>query len=307
MADWQEHNEPIEKPSSGRTSDATPAFANQLSARRPAAGFVSRRDWSTVLIDFLGNRSIVELLLSWLWMILVCGAVYWISSAVPGYGLHSGTAPIAANPQGLITSIYFSFVTALSIGYGDVVPVGWLRVLAIAEGAAGLLIFGCVISKFVSRHQEELIEEIHRNTFEERLGRVRINLHLVISDLQAIGSMCSEEGARPERVLTRVESAAAVFAGELQTIHDLLYRPQQVPEEQVLESILANLAAAFRELGELLRCMPVPPQNSGRLQKSLRSIAVLSNQICGDCVPRAYAPHLKIWMDQIRELGSKLA
>ena len=59
---------------------------------------------------------------------------------------------------GGMTAIYFSFVTALSIGYGDVTPVGPLRVLAIVEGAAGLLIFGCVISKLVSRRQETLTQ-----------------------------------------------------------------------------------------------------------------------------------------------------
>ena len=31
-----------------------------------------------------------------------------------------------------------SFVTALSIGYGDVTPIGFARALEVAEGAAGL-------------------------------------------------------------------------------------------------------------------------------------------------------------------------
>ena len=70
---------------------------------------------------------------------------------------------VKADGQGFVTAIYFSFVTALSIGYGDVVPLGLFRIVAIVEGAAGLLIFGCVISKLVSRRQEELTEEIHQH------------------------------------------------------------------------------------------------------------------------------------------------
>jgi hypothetical protein len=37
-----------------------------------------------------------------------------------------------------------------------------------------------------------------------------------------------------------------VFVGELHAVHDLLYRPQDTPEEAVLEAILAGLASVFR-------------------------------------------------------------
>ena len=78
---------------------------------------------------------------------------------------------------------------ATSVGYGDVVPVGATRVLAIAEAVTGLLVFGAVVAKFVSRRQDTIVREIHRVTFEERLDRVQTNLHLVLSELQAIATM----------------------------------------------------------------------------------------------------------------------
>jgi hypothetical protein len=61
-----------------------------------------------------------------------------------------------------------------------------MRILAVTEGAIGLLIFGCLISKLVSRRQEALVEETHRIAFEDRLDRVRTNLHLVLNDLDTI-------------------------------------------------------------------------------------------------------------------------
>jgi hypothetical protein len=73
--------------------------------------------------------------------------------------------------------------------------------------------FGIVISKLVSRRQEELTD--HCIAFEDRLARVRTNLHLVRSDLDTIAGMCSEPNVRAERVFTRIESAATVFCGEL--------------------------------------------------------------------------------------------
>ncbi|HUK40448.1 MAG TPA: potassium channel family protein, partial [Candidatus Acidoferrales bacterium] len=211
---------------------------------------------------------------------------------------------IAPDPEGLATAIYFSFVTALSIGYGDVVPLGPLRILAVTEGIAGLLIFGCVISKLVSRRQEELVEEIHRTTFEDRLDRVRTNLHLVLSDLEMIDQMTHEYSALPSHVLKRLESSERVFTGELKTIHDLLYRTRLLPEEDALESLLANVTLCLSTLIDLVNSQT---QRSAALNADLKTISNLANEICGECVPRVYAPALKQWMDQIQELAKKIA
>src|SRR5262249_15067901 len=155
--------------------------------------------------------------------------------------------------------LYFSFVTATSVGFGDVVPVGLARVLAVTESAVTLIIFGCLVSKFVSRRQELLIEEIHRITFEERLGRVRTNLDPVGTELAAVARACSEGRAPRERLMPRIESTVMVYVGELRTVHDLLYRPQDPLDEQVLEGILASVATAFRELSEVLAHAPARP------------------------------------------------
>ena len=214
--------------------------------------------------------------------------------------------------SGLAVSIYFSFITATSVGFGDVVPIGGARVIAIIEGAGGLLLFGCIISKFVSRRQEELIEEIHRTTFEERLGRVRTNLHLVLSELQSLSieadDLASAGGAgNGARILQRVESAAMVFSGELRSIHDLLYRPQQTPEETVFEAMLANLAAGLDEFRGLLEKLPQASGYSPALTSTVKTMSRLAGEICGECVPREHAPALKVWMDRIQGIARQLS
>jgi hypothetical protein len=210
---------------------------------------------------------------------------------------------LPATLEGLLTAVYFSFITATSVGYGDVVPVGLARVLAAAESAAGLVIFGCLISKLVSRRQEQLVEEIHDVAFEDRLGRVRTNLHLVLSELQTLSGECVPATVSPERALPRLESTAVVFAGELRSVHDLLYRPHQAPEEIVLETILAILSAGLEGLLDVLQKLPAARERSGPLRVTLTSIAYLAGEICGNCVPRAYAPELRGWMDRIQELS----
>ena len=292
MADWTENGGPLEQ----QNRPALP-LSNGLSA---APTQTNRLPW----LETLANLSLERLIAVWFGMILVFGLIYWIAGVGMGMGLQAGTHLVKADAQGFVTAIYFSFVTALSIGYGDVVPLGWFRILAIIEGAAGLLIFGCVVSKLVSRRQEELTDEIHRTTFEDRLDRVRTNLHLVFSDLGSVQQLQAEKGTLPELVMRRLESTVRVFRGELRAVHDLLYHCRVMPDEETMASLLANLIICLQSLVDIDNALPSQPAN---LNAGLKSIANLANEICGECVPHAYAPDLKESMDQIQALASKLA
>jgi len=257
-------------------------------------------------LDALADRSVGGLLWLWIAAVVVCGAGYWLIAAAGVGALVSGGAPAGSTLRGFASDVYFSAVTATSVGYGDIVPTGAARVLAIAESIAGLILFGCVVSKFVSRRQEELIAEIHHIAFEDRLGRVRSNLHMVRSEVQTITRMCEGNEVAPREAMVRVESAAMVFVGELHAVHDLLYRRQQV-DEAMLEAILAGLASVLREFIELLACVPAQrAERSGALNASVGTMARLANEICGECVPREFAPALRTWMDQIQQMAALL-
>ena len=298
MADWVENGGPVEKMDVPVAAVSPGHFVRAEGSKTWS--------WSRWL-EILANWPLDRLVFFWLGMILAFGFVYWGAGIAMGWGLQAGNTPVKPDFDGLLTSIYFSFVTALSIGYGDVIPAGPLRILAIVEGAAGLLIFGCLVSKLVSRRQEELTEQIHRTTFEDRLDRVRTNLHLVFSDLGAVLQLQAEQGVLPGQVLRRLESTVRVFRGELQTIHDLLYRTQVLPDEEALESLLANLAICLQGVIDLQSSRPNGQQQSVPLESGLHAISRLANEICGECVPRTYAPALKQWMDQIQELARKIA
>ena len=276
----------------------TPHVAQRFSAASLSSRFV----------DALADRSVGALFRLWIEIVLGCGVAYWLMAwASPRVALMSNGAPVASGLGGFLTALYFSAVTATSVGYGDVVPIGAARVLAVCEGTAGLILFGCVVSKFVSRRQDQLIGEIHRIAFEDRLGRVRTNLLLVRTELQATARLCNAQDIPPVEALRRVESAAMVFVGELHAVHDLLYRPQDTPEESVLEAILAGLASVFREFNELLSC--VQAQRAERppaLTTSVQTMSRLAREICGDCVPREFAPALRTWMDQIQRMAGEV-
>jgi potassium channel LctB len=297
IAEWTGAGLPVEK-------GDTPLFVIEPPEVRPGARQdAPKRGVSPLFrspLAWVSKRSIGALLWTWLIINLGCGVLYWLVSFVPGHGLREPSQPMGHGAAALLEAIYFSFVTGLSIGFGDIVPVGIVRVLAVIQGGACLLVFGAIISKLVSGRQEELTEEIHRIAFEDRLGRVRTNLHLVVSEIQEIATLCGDDRKAPATVQTRIESAAAVFTGELRAIHDLLYRPQEAPDEDVLESILAHLEGGLREFSHLLDCMTPEFRDAPALVANTRVLATLANEICGTCVPREYAPHLTVWMDRIQ-------
>ncbi len=294
MAEWERAGLPME---SGEIERA-PGRNRPATKKMPFAEATAR---------WVAARSFGALLATWFWINLGCGILYWAISFIPSQGLREQGMPMTAGANALLEAIYFSFVTGLSIGFGDIVPVGAVRLLAIVQGGGCLLLFGAIISKLVSGRQEELTEEIHRIAFEDRLGRVRTNLHLVVREIQDLTADCAAGREPSDAVLTRFESAAAIFAGELRTVHDLLYRPQTAPDGDVLESILAHLDGGLREFATLLSCLSGERRNSPALQTNVRSIAALANEICGECVPREYAPALKAWMDRIQDRSRSLA
>jgi len=276
---------------------AAPSAASRLT---PAPVF-------TRFLDALAERSVGALFRLWMEIVVACGVVYWALLWIDRTALTTGTVSIGTDVRGLLAALYFSAVTATSVGYGDIVPTGVARVLAIGEGISGLILFGCVVSKFVSRRQEALIAEIHHIAFEERLGRVRTNLLLVRAELQATARLCEGQDMAPREALSRVESAAMVFVGELQSVHDLLYRPQESPDEAVLEAILAGLASVFREFLELLACVNAPRSDRpAAMVASLAAMSRLAREICGDCVPKEFARPLRTWMDQIQRMAGEV-
>ena len=309
ITEWTESGRPLERSSpSGSVAESSSRRAASVLARDAALEQNSAwQRWISLLLDLVPRWSTTKLFGVWLAMVVLSGCLYWCASLLGFPWLTEAGRPVGAGLRGLATAIYFSFVTTSSVGYGDVLPVGPARVLAIFEAVAGLLIFGAVVAKFVSRRQEELVLQIHRTTFEDRLDRVQTNLHLCLSDFLAIAMICDGSSTPSERIAARLDSATLVFVGEMSTIHDLLYEPQRMPDDRVLAAILANLASALGTLCDLLRCLPSGFSYSPVLGDSLKRVSSLAEEICSDCVPGSYAPTLADWMDRIREAAQRIA
>jgi hypothetical protein len=315
IADWKEAGLPIESaPAIGQPSllaepqSTAQSLLSQAARTRPQQPTISRsRQWGNALLDLIESLSPTQIFFVWLGMVVLCGLLYWLTGFSRRPGLVDSGRPIAGTLDGLLSALYFSFVTTTSVGYGDVLPLGPVRILSIFEAVTGLLIFGALVAKFVSRRQDQLVRDIYNVTFEARLDRVQTNLHLVLSELQSIAMLCDEGVTQPQRVAVRLESAVLVFGGELRAIHSLLYSPQRAPEEAVLEALLIALASALRTLSDVLTCLPLGFNRAATLQSALGNIRALADDICAECVPQVYAPALAMWMDRAQEAARKIA
>lgn len=306
IAEWREAGLPVESAAAETAANGATA---ELLRRAPIMGQAHslRRPLGDAVFDAVDSLSTTGVFAIWLALILVCAVVYWLSGFAGHPVLTEAGRTVAPDWGGLWTAIYFSFVTATSVGYGDVLPVGAARVLAVAEAAGGLMIFGLLVAKFVSHRQDILVRQIHGVTFEERLDRLQTNLHLVVSELLAIGAAFDDGAHATPRIAWRLESTTLVFVGELRAIHHLLYAPPDAPDEPVLAAILANLSSALNIMREVLLELPSSIGRSPTLEDALKTVSSLAQEICADCVPQVYAPELKSWMDRVQQTALTIA
>jgi hypothetical protein len=153
-------------------------------------------------------------------MTVVALLIVWVVGLIVGYGLvlDALNQQLRPVPPNLGTSIYFSGVSFLTIGYGDFIPVGpVVRVLALMEGASGLGVVAVVISLLFSLYA----------SFQRR--------EVLIITLDALA------GAPPSGVVLLENSARAGMLEHLAETFD----EWKLWSAEVLESHLAYPVLAF--------------------------------------------------------------
>lgn len=296
MDEWAERGGRVERAEPVVQTIVAPAPSRMqrvLSRLSPAKAF----RWAT-------EQPLPVLFGIWFGTTVVFTILYWATGS-GAIALASGGQRLPQDLGSFLTAFAFSIATALSSGFGDVVAVGTMRLAVLLETAAGLVLFSAIVSKILGRQQEEVLGEIHRVTFENRLGRVRTNLHLVLSDLAEISRRCSDTTMPQRRMRGRIESVAMIFAGELKAARDLLHGRTENADDIALEALFACFAAGLEELGDLLTCLVTAQDKSGSLRRSLRTIAQLGGDLCG--VSTRQTASLRLTLDRVQRLCRSLS
>ena len=121
----------------------------------------------------------------WLAIVLSFSIIYFGLTYTDQHLIYDGR-PLSNDASGFGNAVYFSFITATTIGYGDISPLGIAKVIAIIEAIFSMSIFGLFIAKIVSIKQEEILEEIEELSLEEASNKLITRLYLFRSDIKDI-------------------------------------------------------------------------------------------------------------------------
>ncbi len=123
------------------------------------------------------------------------------------YALLAILAPAHA-PQGLVNleplrlignSLYYSVITSTTTGYGDIVPMGFSKVLSSIQCVVGYFVLAVFVTKLVSQQQELAVHQMHKLTYEDVFHNTREGLFIIRKDLdRLIAKVEQREPLTPE-------------------------------------------------------------------------------------------------------------
>ena len=103
-------------------------------------------------------------------MIIFFGCLYtYLTPCGHGIGQNLNPLPDITFPANILTGIYFSTVTISSLGYGDMHPMGFSKVLACIEVLLGLVLIGIMIAKVTSQSLSYHVERLFSSDAQKRL------------------------------------------------------------------------------------------------------------------------------------------
>ncbi len=127
-----------------------------------------------------------DLFAIWVFMVIACAQTFFLLSRfVPNQGIR-GIANLDSGWMQLGDSVYFSIVTATTVGYGDLTPLGVSRAVAAMEALIGFGLFAIFISKMVSEKQETALFNVHRLSFQNAFLATSEGFFVLRHDCDAI-------------------------------------------------------------------------------------------------------------------------
>jgi hypothetical protein len=104
----------------------------------------------------VNSERIFAALSAYLMIGLICGLLFFIfEEEWPGSFSFQGFASSGSGSVQLADTIYFSFVTLGTLGYGDITPIGGpVRALAVAEAIGGQMYLAVLVARLVSLYRD---------------------------------------------------------------------------------------------------------------------------------------------------------
>lgn len=152
---------------------------------------------SKYLNSWLDKLTFFRIFLIWTSVITSFGLIYYFCTNKISFLFYTPSKEVV---RGILDSIYFSFITATSTGYGDILPFGLFKIVTIFEVIFGLLLLAVVTSKLISIKQDIILNEIYEISFNEKINRLRSSLLICRQNLSRIINKIEENYIRKREV-----------------------------------------------------------------------------------------------------------
>ncbi len=134
--------------------------------------------FSDRLLIALCNVGLVQLIASFV-AIVIAFAIAYYALSLTAHGLSPTYS--TDTPVGIGDCLYFSVVTISSLGYGDIRPLGFSRVLVFVEVLCGFAFLGVIVARLASAKQDHLIRRLYGSDVFQKIDEFRS----IYVDLQA--------------------------------------------------------------------------------------------------------------------------
>lgn len=202
---------------------------------------------------WIDRVTFIHILIVWASIIILFGLFYHYFSNGTNYLYYN----IRQQPVGsLLDIVYFSFITATSTGFGDILPLGNFKIIAIVEVVFGLLFLAFVTSKLISIKQDVILNEIYDISFRERINRLRSSLTLFRQQLSRLIAKI-EDSSLQKREIDELYLTISPFEDTLNEIASLVdkdkkYHFTKEIDEVSAELLLNSITHSLEKLRELL-------------------------------------------------------
>ncbi len=202
---------------------------------------------------WIDRVTFIHILVVWAAIIILFGLFYHYLSNGHNYLYYNlKQQPVSS----LLDIIYFSFITATSTGFGDILPLGKFKIIAIVEVVFGLLFLAFVTSKLISIKQDVILNEIYEISFRERINRLRSSLTLFRQQLSRLISKM-EDASLQQRERDELYLTISPFEDTLNEIASLVdkdrkYHFTKEIDEVSAELLLNSITHSLEKLREFL-------------------------------------------------------
>jgi potassium channel LctB len=217
----------------------------------------SRREIMLGKISTIFNSlTFSHILLIWAGILVVFGLIYYLLAGPTSHLLYSSSmTPV----NSLADSVYFSFITATSTGFGDITPIGYFKIISIFEVFFGLVLLAVVTSKLVSIKQDVIMNEIYEISFNEKINRIRSSLLVFRQNLSRVISNIESNTIR-KREISDIYTYFSSLEDNLNEIANLMQRNTGNGFTKSLDPLSSELlfhsvTQSFEKMFELISLM----------------------------------------------------